>query len=733
MAAIAACVIGTITAPAAGAATYTVQACVDAAHASTTGWYATNVGAFTYYGNGCSSGGSLEVAFLSDSTHADGDRASYSFVAPAATTITRLSGERSKDAGPDQVSGNPRSLLQADGVTVDECLRAAGCFGVPMTPVAFDFAGAHGIAISALCTGSAGCPAGNTSYRLRNIRLQLSDEFDPVIGLAPAGALTSSQNTDRVRNLTYAASDQGGGVFRQRLLIDGAAVVDSVPNSNNGKCQMPFADPVPCRTSATNSSIDFDTATVADGTHTVKLEVRDATDVNSVTTAPWTILVDNAPPSVGSVQVSGTPREGDTLTCTATAAGQSPSIAYAWMRANPDGSAMAAIAGATSASYGATSADVGKKLICRATATDHGGSTSRDSVITEGAFADGAVVAQYCAGRPSGASDECGDNDGDSVINRLDGDDDNDGVADVNDPAPFDARVPGTTPPTPVVPTPGQDGADGTNGSAGPAGSTGPSGNGATSTNAVTTFIATDLNTVMGLRNPITAALSNGTPASVDALLAVRFVKASGSSTRSGSTVVAAFGQRLGVRGTLQTAGLRPIGGARVYLIQKPVGADDSAWRVAKDAVTATDGSFELPVDAGGRSRDLRVVYFPQGGSNVNRGSNALTLHVRQDATFSVSSRRLHNGGRLVFKGRVLGVIPRSGVDVRVQVQLNRSWYTFTKLRTSASKGGRFRATHRFTKTTRATTYRFRILVLPKSRATYVSGFSRPIDVRVLP
>jgi hypothetical protein len=568
---------------------------------------------------------------------------------------------------------------------------------------------------------------------MRNVQLTLADEVDPTITAAPSGTLTSGQNTDRVRNLTFAASDQGGGVFRQRLLVDGAAVVDSVPNSNNGKCQSPFVDPVPCRTSATNASIDFDTAAVADGSHTVKLEVRDATDVNSVTTAPWTIVVDNVPPAVGSVQVTGTPREGDTLTCSATAAGQNPTTTYAWFRANPDGSAPVAIAGATSQTYSQTSQDSGRKLICRVTASDHGGSSSRDSVITEGAFADGAVVVPYCTGRPTAATDECGDNDGDSVVNRLDADDDNDGVTDANDSAPFDARVPGTPTTTPVAQAPGQDGANGTNGAAGPSGSAGSPGPTTTSTNGVTTFIATDLNTVMGLRNPIAQALSNGTPASVDALLAVRFVTSSGSSTRSGSSVVAAFAQRLRIKGTLQTAGLRPIGGARVYLIEKPMGADDSAWRVAKDAVTATDGSFELPVDAGGRSRDLRVVYFPQGGSNVNRGSNALTLKVRQDAVFSVSSRRLHNGGKLLFKGRVLGAIPRSGVDVRVQVQLNRSWYTFTKLRTNRSQGGRFQASHRFTKTTRATTYRFRILVLPKSRATYVSGFSRPIDVRVLP
>jgi hypothetical protein len=218
-----------------------------------------------------------------------------------------------------------------------------------------------------------------------------------------------------------------------------------------------------------------------------------------------------------------------------------------------------------------------------------------------------------------------------------------------------------------------------------------------------------------------------------DALLAARFAVGSGARLRTSTRVVAAYAQRLSVRGTLQTPANRPIAGARVYLVQRPQGADDGAWRLDKAAVTAVDGSFSLPVARGGRNRDIRVVYFPQGGSNVHRGSNQLALQVRQDATVAVSKRRLHNGGRLVFRGQVLGTVPSGGVDVRVQVRLGRSWYTFTKLTTTRSKGGRFRAAHRFTETTSATTYRFRILVLPRNRRIYAPGFSRPIDVRVLP
>jgi hypothetical protein len=227
--------------------------------------------------------------------------------------------------------------------------------------------------------------------------------------------------------------------------------------------------------------------------------------------------------------------------------------------------------------------------------------------------------------------------------------------------------------------------------------------------------------------------VGNGTPVTADALLAARFVVGSGSRARSSTRVVAAYGQHVRVRGTLTTPGGRPIVGATVYLVQKAMGPTQRGWRIGKAAATGGDGGFKLPVEAGGRSRDIRVVYFPMGGSDANRGSNPLILQVRQDADFQVSRRLLHNGGRLVFRGRVLGTIPTTGVDVRVQVRLNRSWFTFAKLRTSRSRGGRFQTAHRFTKTTRATTYRFRILVLPRNRTLNSTGFSRHLDVRVLP
>jgi hypothetical protein len=719
-------------ASAARGATYVVESC-SASNPGVAGWVPQTNGNFVYIGQECGSGGGFQGYFTDAVGHSDGDLARYTFTAPTNTTIASIGALRYAQAGGYRAFGNPVGMLQADGVILDRCQQYFACSSVAESALDISVGAAHELVFGAFCSGSAGCPAGNTSYRLRQVRVALNDEADPAITAQPSGTLTSGQNLDRNRTLVYGASDQGGGVFRQRLSVDGTVVRNEVVNANGGKCAVPFRDPVPCRTSAVSGSVDLDTSTLADGAHVLRLEIRDATDVNHVEVAPWTILVDNTAPVVGAVAVGGTARAGDALTCAATADGQTPTVSYAWLRTNADGSGQEVVPGATDSTYVLRDADVGRKVICRVAATDHGGTATSTSTVTSGPFANGVTVAAYCSGRPTGPTDDCGDNDGDHLSNREDLDDDNDGVADASDPAPFDAALPGTPSPGPQGPA----------GPAGPGGDSGsPGGNGTTSTethssstdsHSSTDLVVTDLNTVGTLRNPISEAIGNGQPVTNDALLAVKFVVGSGTSARTSTRVVAAYSQRLRVRGTLQTPAGRAVAAARVYLVQKPLGAPETAWRLDKATVTAADGTFTLPIASSGRSRDIRVVYFPRGGSNANRGSNALSLRVRQDATFQVSRRLLHNGGKLTFSGRVLGTVPSSGVDVRVQVRLNRSWYTFTKLTTTRSKGGRFQAAHRFTKTTSPTTYRFRILVLPRNRTVYTNGFSRHIDVRVLP
>jgi len=152
-----------------------------------------------------------------------------------------------------------------------------------------------------------------------------------------------------------------------------------------------FSSPVPCRTTA-SASLTYDTAGLSDGAHELELQVFDATNENKAVNA-WPVQVDNAPPSVGEVEVGGTAREGEVLRCGAAVNGQSAKVGYQWLRANADGSDVKDIPGATDAAYTIVAADVGKKLLCNLTATDGGGSTAKSSSLTAGPFAGGGLVA----------------------------------------------------------------------------------------------------------------------------------------------------------------------------------------------------------------------------------------------------------------------------------------------------------------------------------------------------
>ncbi len=544
------------------AGTYTVESCMSAGQPGIAGWVASTNGAYTYIENACNSGSVFQGFFRNDVEHVGDHLAIHRFKAPSDTSISSMSALRSASAGGYRPYGNSVAMLQADGKILEECQQYYGCSSLGEAPVSFVLGGARELVFGAFCTGPAGCPAGLTAYRMRQVKVELADVDDPIITGQPTGSLTSTAaNLPRLRTLTYAASDQGGGVFRHRLFVDGVVARMETVNTNGGKCVTPFRDPVPCRTSPTSASIELDTGTLSDGPHTLRLEVSDATDQNRVQTAPWTIRVG---------------AESNPTTGTA------------------------------------------------------GGSSSTN-----------------------------------------------------------------------------------------------------TTTNSSTTINEAGLNTISALPNPVSAPLANGVPAIADARLSARFATASGARLRTSTRIVAGYAQRLQVRGTLQTPASRPIAGAGVHLAHKPLGSSEPSWRVIASATTTGDGSFTFPVPPGGRSRDLRVVYFPVGGSDVNRVSNPLTLQVRQDASLQVSRRVLRNGGRLVFRGRVLGEIPTGGIVVRMQVRLNRSWFTFTKPRTTRARGGRFQAAHRFTKTTRPTTYRFRVLVLPRDRSVHSAGFSRYVDVRV--
>lgn len=391
------------------AATYAVDGCQrpDGTAAPTEGWTPIASGEFVTVTNRCLEGGGLQGAFESAVPIAVGATAAWSFAAPAGTSLDRITAVRVARSAAGQPQAVPETFIRSNSASVERCAMTTACSALDGTA---DYAleGASTVTFGVACSGTVGqkCPAGSTSVRTGTIRIGLRDDESPRFDAEPTGSLTTPGTTERVRSVAYSATDVGGGLYRQRLLSDGVEVASAAIDDNGGRCvRYPvgggFTSPVPCKTSAT-SGMSLDTASLADGEHEITLQVLDATNENKAA-ASWRIVVDNTAPVIGGVVVDGVAVEGQVLRCGATVAGQGTRLTYQWLRADPSGTGAAEIPGATSSSYLVGSQDVGRRLLCRVTATDGGGTSSSTSAFDSGSPASAVVAAKNpAAGGPVG-------------------------------------------------------------------------------------------------------------------------------------------------------------------------------------------------------------------------------------------------------------------------------------------------------------------------------------------
>jgi hypothetical protein len=147
-------------------------------------------------------------------------------------------------------------------------------------------------------------------------------------------------------------------------------------------------------------------------------------------------------------------------------------------------------------------------------------------------------------------------------------------------------------------------------------------------------------------------------------------------------------------------------------------------------AVLTTDaqGGFSYRA-AGSASRTLRFAY---AGSPVVLPAQAqVALRVPAAGSFKASRKRVLNGGRVVFRGRVASVpVPALGKLVEVQVrQRSGEWSTFRTLRTDAQ--GRWALRYTFNKTSCHTRYRLRVRIPAEAGYPFGAGHSKPASVLV--
>ena len=295
----------------AGAAYYNVWACAgpDNKPASIDGWSVrVHDGTRDKWANDCPTGKGLSITMLPGVEHSWDDYADLVFAAPPDTSITAYRLWRTVHNGP-AASNYGYSLYERHGgdeIRYDKCLPGCVKIGDDANPLAgpsslprrlTDSANQLRVDLSCLQAGGAApCPASTPAidFTLHRLFLELTDNAAPVLTSPPSGPLAEGAGPFAgPQAITVSASDKGGGVRDAILEVDGREVVRSTLDDNGGRCREPFRTPVPCKLGA-SGTLTLDTTTLADGAHTLRVIVTDATGQNTAVWGPRAITTANA-------------------------------------------------------------------------------------------------------------------------------------------------------------------------------------------------------------------------------------------------------------------------------------------------------------------------------------------------------------------------------------------------------------------------------------------------------
>jgi hypothetical protein len=356
-----------VLAPPASAATYRVDTCGAGAQP---GWESFNSGAWSWVASdGCAGGGAGMAAGIPGGAL---DLAGWRFTAPQDTDIAGFSLTRSYTLAAATPFGASETQVRTDGPGRGYERVHSNYATVPVyvgiaTESAGGLSGQRTLSAWVHCGGGGQC-TGASSIGLYGARIELRDDIAPVIS-AVSGTLLAAGPVKGRRTLTYGASDRGGGLLREQVLIDGVPWVDRPVDA--GRCTGGvFTVLVPCPLSASSTST-LDTTQLADGPHQAELVVWDATAANAARQGPFPFVVDNVPPPANTQppRIGGAALQGVTLTADdGTWSGDRITLTRRWQRYE-DGE-WNDVAGASGATYVPGAADVGFRLRLRVAAVN---------------------------------------------------------------------------------------------------------------------------------------------------------------------------------------------------------------------------------------------------------------------------------------------------------------------------------------------------------------------------
>ncbi|HEY6815618.1 MAG TPA: hypothetical protein VI168_08780, partial [Croceibacterium sp.] len=178
------------------------------------------------------------------------------------------------------------------------------------------------------------------------------------------------------------------------------------------------------------------------------------------------------------------------------------------------------------------------------------------------------------------------------------------------------------------------------------------------------------------------------------------------------------MGHKVSLGGALTNLDGNPIAGAQINVYSTPQGGvEQLAGVIQTDAKGRY--SYALRADA---NRTLRLAY--QGTALTLPVERQVQIRVAAATSFRVSKRRVPNGGRVLFSGRVRSLpVPATGKIIELQWRVGGAdWGTFRTVRTDAQ--GHWRLPYRFSRIRSTVRLAFRARVPTEGGYPFVSGGS---------
>ena len=190
------------------------------------------------------------------------------------------------------------------------------------------------------------------------------------------------------------------------------------------------------------------------------------------------------------------------------------------------------------------------------------------------------------------------------------------------------------------------------------------------------------------------------------------------------------LGRSITLHGRLANPDGQPIDGASIEVFGKSAFGENEFAALGL-ARTGADGTFTYRARATA-SRVLRFHY--RGGQQIRAATRDVFLRVPGSTAISVSDRRVFNGDRVTFRGRLRGGgIPDGGKLLEMQAFFRNRWRTFSTVRSDPR--GRWRFSYQFGGTSgthhvpipRADPSRRRLSVRHRSLARDPGGCTGPL------